>query len=294
MIFRRILFIAIFSGALSFSLSLPARAFTIRPVRYRMTIDPGGRAAASVTVLNDEAASHYFRASVAGVEQDSAGRPLFGNSFDIAEQWVKPDVGSFFLKPGEKKTIVFTINAPQEADPGSHFLALVIEPVNAKSGEVGLSARSAALLSLVVSGVVNEAVSIDRFEPRARFSASGEWPLAAVLKNRGTVSVKMEGALIIKNALGQIVSGREAPLGGSLLPKSIRAVAPRIELDRAKPRLPGWYTIDLAVHYGLSRSIVGARAVVWYIPFWSLAAAFGLAGIILLVLFRKYRSKKQV
>ena len=287
MIFRRTFFITAFFLGLFFFFS-PAGAFTIQPVRYRLTIDPGGSATARVAVLNDESAPHRFRASVTG------GRPLFGTFFNIAEDWVQPDKNTFFLEPGEKKLVTFTINVPPQADSGSHFLALVIEPSDVKNGEVGLSARAAALLSLTVSGVVNEAVSIDRFEPLARFSASGEWPFTASLKNRGTVSVKLAGALIVKNAFGQIIAGPEAPLGNSVLPGSIRTITQKIELDRARFRLPGWYTVNLAVHYGLSKSVTEARAIVWYFPPWSAAAGLGLAGIILLILLKKYYSKKSV
>ncbi|MBI5728995.1 MAG: hypothetical protein HY983_01995 [Candidatus Magasanikbacteria bacterium] len=295
MIFRRAFFIAaLFFGAFFWS-AWPGQAFTIQPLRYRVTIDPGRSTTVRVTVLNDETMPRRFRASVAGVEQDDAGRPLFGTSFDIAEEWVKPDINTFFLGPGEKKAVTFTVSAPPRADPGSHFLALIIESSSAKTGAVGLTARVAALLSLAVSGVVEETVSIDRFASVARLSASGEWPLEAVLKNRGTVSVKPDGALIVKNALGQIVAGQPVSFGVSLLPQAVRMVAPKIELDRAKVRLPGWYTVNLAVHYGLSKSVVEAQATVWYFPPWFIVAiGISLTGILFLLLLKKYHSKKQV
>lgn len=292
MIFRRTFFIAALFFGTFFFYSLPAEAFIIQPLRYQVTIDPGASAAVRVIVLNDETAAHRFRASVASVGQDDKGRPLFGVSSDIAEEWVKPSTNDFFLNPGGKKTITFNIHVPSKADPGSRFLALVIEPSDIKNGEVGLSARSAALLSLTISGVVNEAVTIDRFQPFKRFSLSGTWPLVASLKNRGTVSVKLDGTLIVKNALGQIVAGQPVFFGNNLLPKSIRAVAPQIELDRAQAHLPGRYTIDLVIHYGLSKSIIERQVVIWYFPPWSIVLIAGcLFGTGFLLVNRRRHSK---
>lgn len=293
MIFRRALFFAaLFFGMFFFFVS-SSFALTITPLRYRVTIDPGVSASVRVAVLNDEATPHRFRVSVTGVKQDSAGRPLFGNSFDVAEEWVHPDMNTFFLNPGGKKTIIFNINAPVKAEAGSHFLALVMEPVDTKNGEVGLSARAAALLSLTVSGVVNETLSIDKLQPLQFFSLWGEWPMAATLKNRGTVSVNPVGTLIVKNALGQIVSGQDVSFGNSLLPQSTRAITSKIKLDSANFILPGWYTINLVVHYGLSGSKAEAQVVVWYFPPWSLVVAgLCLVGVIFLLFFKKYRSKK--
>lgn len=270
MFFSRKAFVtAIFFGALLFS--LPAQAFTIQPLRYRVSIDPGETTKVSVTVLNDETTARHFRISVAGVEQDETGRPIFGSSLDSAEKWVKPNIETFSLNPGGKKVVIFTITAPPPADPGSHFLALIVEPFDGKNGEVGLSARSATLVSLTVAGVVNESLGIDRFTPLTHLSTSGEWSLEGVLTNRGTVSVKPETTLIVKNIIGEIVSGQPLPLNSSILPKSTRLVAQKIKLDPTHVRLPGWYTIQLVAHYGLSKSSVSATTLVWYFPFWSSA-----------------------
>lgn len=275
-------------------LSLPAQAFTIQPLRYKVTIDPGATTSVVVTVVNDEAESHRFRTIVTGVRQDEAGRPLFGSAPDPAEQWVRSSSSSFTLGAGEKKTISFVITAPKDAAPGSHFLALIIEPADEQKGVVGLSARGATLLSLSVSGVVTEAVHIDRWSALERVTTKNSWPFVLALSNQGSVGVSFQGTTTITDWLGNFVSEQPLFLGNSLLPASIRKVAPTLVVDQVKARWPGLYTVRVAIRYGLSQTPVSAEARIWYFPPWQTGLWLaGIAGIIFFLVIKKWQFSKE-
>lgn len=290
---KRVIFTLVFIIGYSFFSIHSASAFTIQPLRYRVTVDPGKSATVSLKILNDESTTHRFRVFASAVGQDSEGRPIFGAFSDSAESWVSPDTKTFTLAPGEKKNITFAIQVPPNADPGSHFLALVASPEDPKNSSLGVSGRAAALLSLVVSGAIQERLSITQFVAVSPVQTVGNWPLKISLRNTGNILIGLEGSLAVKTITGKVVSDIPVIFGNSLLPRAERSISSRVKFDATKLHLPGRYNLELMVRYGAGRSVARAYSAIWYFPPWSIGVAIIVfLAIIFLVVLRKFRSNK--
>ena len=288
-----------------FIAALPARAFEISPVKSLFTVDPG----VSQTVVlkikntppfipprNGEGQEAGFKLSVLGMTQDEDGRPIFARGIAVAESWVYPENNLVNIKSGEIKSVNFIIKIPADALAGSHYLGLAVEPVlsgqgnqsTATAGQASLSARLVSLLTLQVKGMVEESVAIEKWSPLTGATSEKNWKFDLVLKNNGTIEVLMKGTVAVRNWRGEEIFSEPIVLGNKLLVGSKRVLRPGIIL-RNNINLPGLYSAQIKINYGLTSQIVSAIAYVWYFPQWSkiVLGAIGLLFVALVFLLVK-------
>lgn len=273
---------------LVFGYVVPAQAVSVSPLSYQLTLDPGVSQTLYVTVQNNENKSLTFKSDVIGVGQDNAGWPIFG-VVDEAAQWVRAEPAVFDLKPRESKTIGFTIFAPPGAEPGAHYFAFSVGPRERAESNIGLSARAAVLVSLAVSGVVQEAVSIEKWEPDKFYAFNSRWPFQLTLKNNGTVPSALLGSYTVWDWNNNKLLSQDLPMGNRLIVRSWRRFSPVINFDN-QIFWPGPYQVQFDVTYGLSRTVTSALATVWFFPLWSIFAALALLLFFIIIgLFLKLR-----
>lgn len=268
-------------------ISAPARAFSVYPLKYLITADPGTNTAAAVTVKNDGAADGIFRLSVLGARQDEKGRVILQPISDRAEEWVEPEFASVFLKAGEERAVNFRIAVPKGAEPGAHYLGLAAEETAAAEGAVGLKARLATLLTLQIAGVAREELLILRWRPAQKFLVNKDWRLDWEIKNVGTIDIPVTAKAVIKNWRGKTIS-ESSVLSDEILILDGRRSDSLSILSAFAPTWPGKYLAQLQINYGRTSQTVSSSTAVWYLPVWSIAAA----GIIILAIIHALIRKK--
>ena len=274
---RHLIFLLIFFSL--FIATAPARAFEISPVKSLLTIDPGASQTIIVKIKNTEKNNLTFKLNVLGMMQDENGLPIFSRGVDVAENWVYPENNSADIKSGETKSINFIIKIPVDAVSGSYYLGLAVEPVLKKNDQASLTTRLVSLLTLQVKGTVRESVIIEKWAPVNAMADKKIWKFDLNLKNDGTIEVTMRAAAAIRNWRGEEIFSEPIVLGNKFLAGSKRVLHPEIILKNGIG-LPGLYSAQIKINYGLTNQTVSAIAYVWYFPRWSKI----ILGIIILIL----------
>ena len=274
---RHLIFLLIFFSL--FIATAPARAFEISPVKSLLTIDPGASQTIIVKIKNTEKNNLTFKLNVLGMMQDENGLPIFSRGTDVAENWVYPENNSADIKSGETKAINFIIKIPVDAVSGSYYLGLAVEPVLKKNDQASLTTRLVSLLTLQVKGTVQESVLIEKWESLSGIGNKKNLKFDLNLKNNGTIEVMMRGTAAIRNWRGEEIFSEPIVLGNKFLAGSKRVLHPEIILKNGIG-LPGLYSAQIKINYGLTNQTVSAIAYVWYFPRWSKI----ILGIIILIL----------
>lgn len=271
--------------------SSPALAFSVSPTRINLVIDPGKQQLVGVTIGNSENTSEGFTLAVSGVKQDETGRPHFGSGFDRAETWVSCPADPINIASGATKKVFCYIHPEKNAEPGSHYAALLVKKTVAPGGTVSVNEQSAILLEIIVAGVVHEGLSIEHWQAPAAVQTKSIWNTTLSLKNTGTISLPITGLVEISDWRGQRISSEPLRVGNNLLPGSVRTIEPVVSMTGN--RFPGPYRFDAVITFGRSQVASRATLTVWYIPPWSIAGVLGFAVVAALIIKlkkKKYRS----
>lgn len=203
-------------------------ALTISPVRMEISGDPGQTLQGELELLNEQQEAKTFYSSTANFEaRGESGAPYFlpDTSKGLAS-WISVQE-SVVLKPGERKTISFSIEIPRNTEPSGYFAAIfwgTSPPQTQGGGEVTVGGRLGVLILLSVSGQTQEGGGILELKTDAgKFLTS--FPITFVYRfsNDGSQRTLPDGQLKVKNMFGGTVATLNAnPSLGNVLPKSIR------------------------------------------------------------------------
>lgn len=262
--------------------------FTLSPLKQIVSLAPGSAGAATIKISNQSGGRQAFSLKVLGMKQDGAGRPIWGNGFSSAEQWVKPARGSLTLAAGEEQSADFFINLPADATAGSYYLGLAASALaSPESNGVGLSGQLVSILSLQVAGQAVETAIIDQWQTEKIFLKS-EWPFDLSVRNSGNMELPLAAEAMILDWRGRPVYKEPVNLGPALLPGAGRSFAATLR-PVGGFYWPGPYSAEIRLTYGRLNQIASAEVKFWYFPWWSLAVA---AVLLALVIF--WRKKKKV
>lgn len=267
-----------------------ASAFSVSPLHWQMTIDPGKEQIITATVQNTETTANTFTVVVGGVKQNDHGQPVFGSGYDVAEQWIFPQTKSFTLAPNEKKKIAVIVHPTSNAEPGTHYAALFIKKKSGESGTVGVAGQTAILVAINVAGVVHEGLSINTWTVEKSVATTPLWKTQVELQNTGTVSLPLSGTIVVRNWRGQTVAEQTLSLGTIVVPGAKRSIAPTIT---GAIFWPGPYRADSIVVYGHSQAMARATQTIWYIPAWSIGVVLVVIISILLAVHFKKRTGRR-
>jgi uncharacterized membrane protein len=271
------------SGAACFFIfAQSASAYSISPVKYLITIDPGKTETATIKIKNEEPMPLTFKLKVMGLSQDAQGKPVITNQADGAGTWVKPEADSVSVDPGNTAEAKYLITAPADAKSGSYYLALAIEPVVPEGTGISISSRLVSLLTLQVAGMVQESLEIKKWQPASGvFRQKDNWKFNLNIANKGNIEVVMKGTLSIKNWRGQEIMSEDKKLGNTLLSGAERSLTIDSGPQKANIYLPGLYQAKIKVLYGRTGQTIVDSVNFWYLPNW---IWWVLGGIILLII----------
>lgn len=184
------------------------------------------------------------------------------------------------LKPHEKTQIVFKITAPQNAENGGHYGAVMFSFSGAPvaGSAVQVSQKIAAII-LVKLGKSIEAGNINKFETVQSLYDHGPIVFDTRFHNTGNVHVKPRGAITITNMFGKKVGTAIVnENGNNVLPNSERLFASSWKDDFAFGR----YTASVQLVYGDSGQVITAETSFWVIPY---RLIFGIAFGLFIIIF---------
>lgn len=203
-------------------------ALTVSPVRLEISGDPGQTLQSEIILINEGKEAQTFYSSFENFEaKGETGTPYFTPGTEGLATWIKAP-SEITLEPQEIKTIPFTIEIPQNAEPGGHFAAIFwgSQPPEVKEGgQIMVGTKTGILVLLSVSGEIKGQGGILEFYTKDKKKIFTSLPISFIYRFQNTFGnrIKPEGEIKIKNLFGRTTTLLNAnKIEGNVLPKSIR------------------------------------------------------------------------
>ena len=260
----------------------------ITPTRIEFAAGPGQRLTGTIEFWNgtdDQLPVHLETADVA--VQGEEGHAVVGGEEDATNSlkaWITPAIPDLVVFPKQKIKLDFAIDIPANADPGSHWGALLVRtaPVSSAGG-AAVQVRVGTILLVDVYGEAKEKLTLESFSV-PRFLEAPPVTLVARFQNAGTVHEKPVATIEVRNVFGQVVATSILP-ERNVIPRTIR----RIEMKVGDGLWMGRYTALLRATYGSGTDEIVARAAFWVIPWrkYGLSSLIFFCGFVFIVVRRK-------
>ncbi len=208
-------------------LPLSSKALTVSPVTLELSGDPGQTVDSKMTLTNETTAPQTYKQSISQVSAaQETGDPIFTSGGEVTN-WVKVSKDSVALQPGESATVDFSVDIPQTANPGGHFVAVLWSPQNDNSekGDVSISAKVGALVFITVNGQITESGNLIEFGLNGGRKTMSHLPAVLFYRfqNSGNDRLVPQGNVVVKNWFGHTRATIDAnKTDGSVLPGNIR------------------------------------------------------------------------
>ncbi len=293
----------IFFGSCFFALG--SQALTVSPAKVEFSADPGDTIQGKITLINSEGRTMTYYSSFERVEtRGTWGDPVFTGERTGLASWIETSPSEVTLEPGQQSRTSFTIRIPENADPGGHYAAIFwgTSPPKGEGGGIGIASRIAILVLLGISGDVIEAGEIIDFQANKKIFNYLPVTFSYLLKNTGTVHLKPEGQVIIKNILGKTSTILLVnPKGYNALPGAERDFSVVWEARNSSAKLGGflaelkkeksgfslgYYKATLDIEFGKEKKTSQASFSFWILPWRILLLSFLILGGVFFIFSR--------
>ena len=187
----------------------------------------------------------------------------------------------FTFKPGESKEIPYTIKAPADAEPGSHFGVIFFKATNAadQDAQIKVGTQVGVLAFVTIPGKFEQKGDITSFTAPA-FVQSGPVNLEMLFSNTGTVYFEPKGTIEISNMFGSKIAS--VPIGGyAVLPTGVKKMDFPWDVSGL---LLGRYTAVAKIYDTDGNLIASATTSFWAVPIWYIVGFLVLLVILFLVI----------
>ena len=271
---------------------------SIQPVKVSQTMKPGSEISGKVLLTNvsDDDVRVYLSIQdfipTAGTESfQFVGR---APGVSTVRDWIKFDntKDDILLKKGEARDMEYTIKAPLNAEPGSHFGVLFFKAVRAADADAQLKVGTqvGVLVFVTIPGKFEQQGKIKEFSAPS-FLQMPPVPFTVNFENTGTVHFEPKGVIEISNLFGTKVGS--VPIEGyAVLPTGVKAM----HFDwRVAGFLLGKYSAVASI-YDVDGNLLSSKSTqFWVVPIWYTAGFIVTLLIVFIVVrFIKKRVKFSV
>ena len=252
------------------SLAQSALGLSAIPPRLEITVKPGEAITKEIKVRNESKTDRVISTNSKDfIVTDGNGTPIQLDNIDeasnrwAASSWVQVSPSSFKLKPGETKSLMVTVIAPDNALSGGHYTMILHSPKNesvlSSTGSF-IETNVGTLLYITVPGNIKESAQVKEFTAPA-FSEYGPINFKALVNNLSDIHITPVGSIIVTNWFG----GKTANL--ALSPINIFPYTSReLENVLAKKWLFGRYMAQFNASYGTTGQVLTATLFFWVMP----------------------------
>jgi len=305
---KRFIFITILlSGVL---LAQGALALTISPPKIELDANPGSIINQTIKLFNETEEARIFYPAVQDfTARGETGEPGFvakeKNPYSLAD-WIKIDIGPIALSPKERKEIQFTVQVPENAEPGGRYAGILFstQPPEVMQGAtpIAVAGKVGSLVLLRVGGEVVEFGRLVEFDTKDQKDFYTHLPIDFYIRfeNLGNVHLKPQGEVKLQGLLDITATPTTLLVneaGGNALPQSIRRYdvswtkpgvkAAGVKLSLAQELKHQWkgfaigkFTARLNLYYGTEARQMTAEKSFWVFP-WLLILVIAVVAAVL-------------
>lgn len=271
-----------------------ALGLTAIPPRLEITINPGEVVSKEIKVRNESNVERFITTSTKDfIVVNDLGTPIQVSAKSAeqnrwaASNWLQVSETNLKLKPGETKSLILTIIAPDNATPGGHYAMVLHSPNNeAVLSETGstILTNVGSLVYITVAGPINQEAKVTQFTA-PNFQEYGPIDFKTTINNLSDIHIAPIGEITIKNWLnGQTA---QLPLESiNVFPYTNRTY----ENQLTRKWLFGRYQANLTAGYGTAGGVLTAAVFFWIIP-WKLIL-LSLAALIIIIAIIKLLTRQ--
>ena len=263
---------------------------TIQPVKASHTINPGETVSGVISLTNASEDDARIEVTVEDfIPAAGSGLQFVGRAEGLTtvRDWIAiGEKDSFVFKKGESRAIPYTIKAPADAEPGSHFGVAFFKASNLlETGQLKISTRVGMLIFVTVPGSNLQKGKILNFTG-PKFVQKGPVDFKIKFENTGTVHFEPKGIITLANMLGKKVG--EIPVSGQVvLPRGVRDLTAQWDF---KGLLIGRYAAELKIIDGEGNELTASGLAFYAFPVWYILGFIALV-IVLFFGFKFLRRK---
>lgn len=197
-----------------------AIGFGVSPIRFEEELEPGQSVERTLKITNNGPAVNAEFIAQDFMAKDETGSPQMLNEGELhptysLAKWVVLPQDTFF-EVNETKEVTFTIKVPENAEPGGHYGAVLVQQKAQESQAVATVSRIGAIVLLRVKGEAREAASLESFTIPPEEVTDEAVVLETRLKNTGNVHLQPKGKIYIFDEEGKKLPaiGRKAVIDG--------------------------------------------------------------------------------
>jgi hypothetical protein len=259
-------------------------SLTVSPLIFELASNPGDTLSNDIRVDNtsdkplDLAVD--VRNFVAVGEEGQASLTDEDTTYSLAK-WITASPSSFTVPAKGSQLVKFTIKSPANAEPGGHFGSVVIKTrPSTQPGQVVIAQEVSPLILLKMAGKAVENASVESFDAAPNYSETGPIDFKLRIRNSGSVHVKPQSSISIKDMFGNEVAKLQVD-SKNVLPDSIR----RFTSEWKPGFLLGQYTATATVVYGSDNQVIQSQTTFWGFPTKLALMIFVPLLIVLILLF---------
>ncbi|MEN9413247.1 MAG: hypothetical protein RLZZ342_334 [Candidatus Parcubacteria bacterium] len=286
-----------------------ALAVTVSPPLIQLTIGPGETWSSALKVTNTNKRDVTYYATVLDFEATGEegvgtfiprvqlGAPTGPTGYSLAS-WIVMASTSVTIPAGESGSVPFTVQVPQNAEPGGHYAAILVG-TQPGTGEITgptmqISSYVSSLIFVRLRGEAIESGRIREFRTEQSVYDTADANFLLRFENTGNTHLKPQGDIVIYNMWGkkrgELAVNQERHFG-NVLPQSTRRFTFAWAGEGSLADI-GRYSavVTLAFGDGDKRNL-SAITYFWVVPTVPLATALAvIAGFVLIIVWfiRRY------
>lgn len=277
--------------------------FVLEPAKIEIIVDPGHISTTEMRLTNRTEKDLSFTVTIEDTKgSDDPTNPIIllgaeRGPYSLRD-YIKPEIDTFTLRPGEQITLPVTISVPADAEAGGLYGSVLFESRSVEeitsSGSRTVS-RLGALLFVRVNGDVAESGALEDFRVSGGspvFFTEEPIGFEMLYRNNGSVHVNPYGMITIRNLFGLTVGEIEVTPYYAM-PESLRYR--KVTWEHGP--LFGYYTATLEQNRGYD-DIVDTRTLSFGVLPWK-ESLVGLVVMVLIILggrwvFATFEFKRKV
>lgn len=270
------------------SQELEVQGVRITPFIFEQTIQKGESFSGEITLTNTTTdpvalslgirdfipAGRHGEVRFLPANQETDSHFSLSNWVEIVKQ------PNYTLEPGQSTHTTFRINAPTDADDGTHYGGILFSFSEGKSENGTTVIQSIGAILIAKIGYANGNGTVETFTTPQHIYANSTIPFMATFHNTGNVHFTPKGKIEIKNIFGKIVGLAYLNENAQIsLPDTVR----QFESTYKGKSMVGKYTATLTLVFGNPKLEAKKTVEFWVLP-WKSFIKFGLLSICILAL----------
>lgn len=214
-----------------------SKSFSISPPNFEITANPGDVTKNTLKITNLSEKTTLYKVESLNFEaygiEGQVTLTEETSSYSIKD-WIQYESGQFVIEPNDFYLLNFTINVPENAEPGSHFGAAVISSGGTlDQGQSGASVvqEIGALILIRVPGDINEDGKIISFTTANQTYTEPKIKFDSIVENTGSIHYKLSPQVAITDIFGNPVTVLTLE-PRNILPGSQRLFSQEFDFDK--------------------------------------------------------------